>query len=482
LHCQFYGGALAGLLKNETLGISISDDMSEPSPNHIAVIDIGKTNVKVVLFDLKSRVELAVHKQANTVRHDGPYPHYDVEKLWAFMLNSLRDLQHRYGVDAISMTTHGATAALVDDIGELSLPILDYEHTGPDDTRSEYESLRPDFSETGSPSLPIGLNLGAQLFWQQKKFEKAFARTKTIMLYPQYWSFRLCGVRASEVTSLGTHTDLWAPQTKCYSTLLEKLGWTKLMAPMQRAQTCLGTITESVAVATGLPKTTSVYCGIHDSNASLLPHLLSRPKPFSVVSSGTWVIVMAIGGIAVTLDPARESLLNVSADGNSVPTSRFMGGREYELLMQGESSPEWTEHDLAHVLENGIYFAPVNHQASIASVEGQWKVNSGVHEGELSIAQRHIVVSFYLACMTAKCLALIGAKGDTIVEGPFASNRLYLEMLATVTGRNVHAAIGTGTSLGAALLALPQTEPLAEIPTEVFQANQTWQNHFGQDH
>lgn len=57
--------------------------------------------------------------------------------------------------------------------------------------------------------------------------------------------------------------------------------------------------------------------------------------------------------------------------------------------------------------------------------------------------------------MTSECLALAGASGPSVVEGPFAQNALYLEMLASATGRPVEAMTqsATGTSIGAALLA-----------------------------
>ncbi|MEI2612873.1 MAG: hypothetical protein V9G20_29880 [Candidatus Promineifilaceae bacterium] len=69
--------------------------------------------------------------------------------------------------------------------------------------------------------------------------------------------------------------------------------------------------------------------------------------------------------------------------------------------------------------------------------------------------ERVAVISFYLALMTAECLSLTGADGNTVVEGPFASNRLFLEMLGAATGRPVEAMTSskTGTSIGAALLA-----------------------------
>jgi sugar (pentulose or hexulose) kinase len=57
--------------------------------------------------------------------------------------------------------------------------------------------------------------------------------------------------------------------------------------------------------------------------------------------------------------------------------------------------------------------------------------------------------------ITATCLELAGADGEIVVEGPFARNRLFLEMLGVATGRAVMAQAGqaTGTSIGAALLA-----------------------------
>jgi sugar (pentulose or hexulose) kinase len=55
--------------------------------------------------------------------------------------------------------------------------------------------------------------------------------------------------------------------------------------------------------------------------------------------------------------------------------------------------------------------------------------------------------------MTEACLDLIGARGQIIVEGPFALNETYLSLLSALTGRDVIALPGsTGTSQGAALL------------------------------
>ncbi len=153
----------------------------------VAVIDIGKTNAKVALVDLDRAVELETRRTANSVLRSGLYPHYDEERLWNFILESLRELAPLAPIEAISTATHGATAALLDSEGRLALPILDYEFDGPRRTRAAYDELRPPFEESGSPRLPNGLNLGAQLHWQQASFPAEFARVKRIVTYPQYW-------------------------------------------------------------------------------------------------------------------------------------------------------------------------------------------------------------------------------------------------------------------------------------------------------
>lgn len=420
------------------------------SVRHVAVIDIGKTNTKLALVDLETRTEIAALRQPNRVRDDGPYPHHDVEAIWSFVIGGLTTLRRDRPIDAISVTTHGATAALIDCGGKLAVPVLDYEFHGPETTRDAYDALRPPFDETGSPPLPLGLNLGAQLFWQQQSFPDAFARTAAILTYPQYWAWRLTGVMASEVTSLGCHTDLWSPRKREFSALVGAMGLHGLFPTLRPANAVLGPIHPEIAARSGLDPTTPVACGIHDSNASLLPHLADREQPFAVVSTGTWVVAMSIGGRPIELDAGRDTLVNVDALGDPVPSARFMGGREFEVLMAGH--PQHPDaSDLAAAIERQAMLLPstVGGSGPFPRRQARWVTT------EPQGGQRHVAVSFYLALMTATCLDLVGAEGDVVVEGPFAANDAYLAMLAAATGRPVAANPqgSTGTSIGAALLA-----------------------------
>ena len=420
-------------------------------PHHIAVIDIGKTNVKLALVDLDRLEEVAVVTRPNTVLAGPPWPHFDLEGHWAFLLGALRSFHAEHGIDAISTTTHGASAVLLDEHGELVAPMLDYEHDGPDSLKDAYDALRPSFSESGSPRLPMGLNLGAQLHWIFTTRPELKERTAAILTYPQYWGYRLTGHIASDVSSLGCHTDLWNPHARGYSSLPARLGICEKMASARPATDILGTIQPAIAKATGLPETTPVHVGIHDSNASLLPHLMDSTPPFSVISTGTWVIAMAVGGDPIELDPAKDTLINVNAYGEPVPSARFMGGREYEIAMQGHKIVA-TEDDLRDVLDQGIYLLPAlqNDSGPVMGYGARWIGE----EPPVGTGLRAAAVSLYLAMVSAHCLTMIGHRGSIIAEGPFTRNNLYLDMLSTATDSPVRSCTtSTGTSIGAALLA-----------------------------
>ncbi|ARM15374.1 MULTISPECIES: FGGY-family carbohydrate kinase [Rhizobium] len=418
----------------------------------IAVLDIGKTNAKVVVLDAGTGAEIAVLKRPNITIKTGPYPHYDIEALWSFALDALKRLAQAPGFDAISITTHGAAAALLDRDGTLAMPVIDYEHEYPQEIRDAYTDLRPSFDETFSPRLAMGLNVGAQLHYQKSAFPAAFAEVATILTYAQYWTARLTGVAANELTSLGCHTDLWNPRAGGYSSLVDRLGIRALMAPIRSAFDALGPVLPDITAELGLAAPVPVYCGIHDSNASLLPHLVHREAPFAVVSTGTWVINFGVGGDLDHLDAQRDALANVDAYGRAVPSSRFMGGREFEILSAeiGPVNEKAAQAAIGPVIDKGMMLLP-----NIAPGSGPFpgKTSRWIGAEEASRGERHAAACLYLALMTHACLGLIGAKGPIIVEGPFALNETYLKLLAAVAGREVTALPGTtGTSQGAALL------------------------------
>ncbi|TGV63756.1 carbohydrate kinase, partial [Mesorhizobium sp. M2D.F.Ca.ET.160.01.1.1] len=133
----------------------------------------------------------------------------------------------------------------------------------------------------------------------------------------------------------------------------------------------------------------------------------------------------------VELDPARDTLVNVNALGDPVPSARFMGGREFSLLTDGQPQ-EWIDDDVAAALARQVLFLPSTQHGS---GPGPHRDARWINAEDWSPGQRFATMSFYLALMTSTCLELIGGDGPTTVEGPFARNPLFVRMLAAATER-----------------------------------------------
>lgn len=386
------------------------------------VFDIGKTNAKLTLIAADG-AQIAEQRRPNTILPGAPYPHHDTEGIWLWMLGVLRDFAVRAEIGAIVPVTHGATAALIGDDG-LVLPVLDYEFALPAAHVERYDSMRPPYAGSYSPRLAAGLNLGSQLVWQAHAFPAEFARVRHILMYPQYWAWRLCGVAAGEVTSLGCHTDLWQPARQQYSALVERMGWHGLFPALQPAWQALGAIKPGLAAQLGLPADCQVLCGIHDSNASLLRHLGASPAP-AVLSTGTWVIAAAPG---MALDGLREEadmLANSSAFAQPVPCMRFMGGREFGAIA-GAVPAAFTASDLALLVGRGTFALPCFAEAGPFSQ----RVGGIAGPAPTDARQWAALASLYIALMCDYCLDALGVQGDVVVEGAFTGNAHFAPLLA----------------------------------------------------
>jgi sugar (pentulose or hexulose) kinase len=229
---------------------------------------------------------------------------------------------------------------------------------------------------------------------------------------------------------------------------------------------------------TGLPADCQVLCGLHDSNAALLaarqyPEIGGREC--TVISTGTWFVAMHSVASGTTCDLSRLSekrdcLVNVDAFGVPVPSARFMGGRETELIEQAEGTMlDPTEHKdelirlAARAVAEDIYVLP-----AVQRGVGPYPDNAGgwSNRPENETARR-AVAGLYLALMTDALLALLGARGTLAIEGRFAGDPVFTGALAALRpDRPVYLLpVLDNLSLGALHLVAPC--PPHEKPTKV---------------
>ncbi|MCB6183340.1 L-fuculose kinase [Leeia sp. TBRC 13508] len=425
----------------------------------IAVFDIGKTNAKLTVTTRSGAVLLET-RTLNHVVQTGRYPHADVDGLWAWLCQTLQSFSDRLAITQFVTTTHGATAALIGD-GELVFPVMDYEWGIEDEAL--YANERPSFQETCSPKLPAGLNLGRQIAWLANTQPEAFAQVTSILMYPQYWAWRLTGHAVSEVTSLGCHTDLWTPSTGDFSSLVAKKGWRHLFPPLVSANTVVGTVLPTVALETGLAAHCEVIAGIHDSNASLLPYLSasSKGESLTVLSSGTWLIMANIGGDVSCIEESADMLANVSAYGQAIACARFMGGREFAEIA-GQSLSPCAEADISRLISESIFALP-----AFAETGGPFMGKSGkiTTDRVLSAEEKYALATLYLVCVTHYCLQKLGSQGRHVIEGGLAGNPFFAALLAGLdSSRRVYCSDDlAGTTGGALLLCQTDNIPIKQL-------------------
>lgn len=388
------------------------------------VIDLGKTLAKVSLWD-RAGQRLDVRTRANAAAGGA----LDVPGISAWLIEALGAFAG-HPVEAIVPVGHGAGLAALRD-GALAFAPLDYEAEIPAETMARYRAARDPFAVTGSPALPHGLNLGAQVWWLE---ERGLLTGTTLLPWAQYWAWFLSGAAANEVSSLGCHTDLWAPAEGGFSPLVQRMGWAERFAPMVHAGAVIGTLKPEIAAATGLSPRVRVLAGVHDSNAAL--HAARgfadvADREATVLSTGTWFVAMRrTRGSAPALPQGRDCLVNVDVDGRAVPSARFMGGREIEIAAQGARVDDPAEQadllaEVPELLARGTMLVP-----TLAPGCGPFPDRQARWIGEPGDGRT--AACLYAALMADAALDLIGAQDVLLVEGRFAGAEVFVRALAAL--------------------------------------------------
>jgi len=304
------------------------------------VIDIGKTNKKILVYDKNLKIQFIRKTQIGTYLHD----ELDVEDVAAierWLISQLAELSRIYHITGISISTHGAMAVCVGDDGLPCVPPLAY-------TNEITKEIRDDFyntmgtvgalqEETATAEIKPLVNVGKLLWYAKQLYPREFERIVHVLFYPQYFGFRLTGRVAADITSIGAHTYLWNFKLANWSDMVGKLGLIDKLPqhPLVPFES-IGTISTVVSELTGLPTDTPVTAGVHDSNASLIPYLIKKGNGFVLNSTGTWCVAMHPQEEITFTEEERGNLVyyNLSYRSQPVKTSIVMAGLEYETWLE----------------------------------------------------------------------------------------------------------------------------------------------------
>jgi len=454
------------------------------------VLDVGKTLSKLTLWTADGQLLERRTRPNESLETAAGYRGLDALGIEPWLASALSDLARTAKIGAIIPVAHGAAAALLGESG-LAQPPLDYEQPIPNGVRHSYDAQREPFALTGSPALPNGLNLGAQLHYLEALQRVRIPAPVRIVPWAQYWSWLLSGVAAADVTNLGCHTDLWYPLSGTHSKLSIERGWAACMAPLASSGDVLGLLTPHWVQRTGLAPDVKVHCGLHDSNASLLaartyPEIAGHEA--TVLSTGTWFIAMRTPSGDASFEMAslcetRDCLVNVDVFGRPIPSARFMGGREIEVLSAGprvdapENQPALVQAVPA-VLASGLMALPTFTPGCgpYPDGHGRWICDCA------NEATRLAAVCLYAALVADESLDLIGAKDTLLIEGRFARCEVFARALASLRPATaVYVAHSeSDASFGALCLLNPDLSPpssltrVAPLPEDLQEYRRRW--------
>lgn len=434
------------------------DRIDDGQPATVAVLDVGKTNVKLNAVTASGAI-LETLSVPNPVLQDGPWQHHDLQRLGDWVFDNLAGLAKRHPLSTFVSSGHGSGGVLVgsdpDDGDGTALPMIDYEQVLPDDIRIRYTPLAGSFLDRGSAMMHGATHQARQMFWMQQTQPEAFSRARWFLGVPQYWAWRLSGVAVSEATILGAQSHLWNVAEKRWSPIVRSEGWSNLLPPFAKAWEAVGTIRPALAERYGLPANMKVLAGIHDSSANFYRYQAAGFDEATVVSTGTWIVALSSKTPLDRLDEHRGMTCNSDVHGRPVGGALTMGGREFTHVAGRDDAHFNADAALVgRMIGQGTMALP-----SFGDDDGLFPGSAGKgHVADpqpVNAAERKALAVLYTALLTVECLDALGSAGRVILDGSFLRDPLYAALVAALRpqGDTVANLDAYGVASGTALLA-----------------------------
>jgi sugar (pentulose or hexulose) kinase len=292
----------------------------------IAIFDVGKTNKKLLLFDEQYKLVYEESSPFEEIKDEDGFPCEDVNALTSWVKESFNSIINHedYEVKAVNFSAYGASFVYLDEKGKVLLPLYNYLKPYPEHLQKQFYQTYGGESQvakqTASPVLG-SLNSGMQVYRIKYEKPELFAKIKHALHLPQYLSYILGGVAATDITSVGCHTNLWHFPSNDYHPWVSAEGIDKKFAP----------IADGFMIA-GRNNSIAIGIGLHDSSAALIPYFSSFSEPFMLLSTGTWCISLNPfnNNFLTDYELHQDCLCYLSYKGNPVKAARLFAGYEHE--------------------------------------------------------------------------------------------------------------------------------------------------------
>jgi L-fuculokinase len=466
----------------------------------VAIIDVGKTNKKLFLFDRHYRIVWERTDQFAETTDDDDDPSEDLPRLRAWVLASVAEVLAlpAFDVQALNVSAYGASLVYVGADGEPVGHLYNYLKPFPDALRqqfyAQYGPVDALSVQTASPALD-SLNSGLQLYRLKHDRPALFAQVAFALHLPQYVAYLLNNRPVAEITSLGCHTLLWDFDRNDYHDWVKQENLESRLLPVAPSDSVISTDFGGNQVPVGI--------GLHDSSAALIPYLMAfGDSSFVLISTGTWCISLnpfTPADEPLTAEELQYDCLSyLSYRGQPVKASRLFAGHEHEQQTRrlarhfgiADDHYKHIQYDRRLLRQLQHHNPPLPEPARSASgliapnvmpllaqsVFGR-RALADFPDYETAYHQLMLDLMVGQLISTALVLPVDGSPGESrsgvsriFVDGGFSQNPVYMNLLAAAFPQlEVWAAsVAQASALGAALAIHAHWNPLP-IPPDLIQ-------------
>ncbi len=278
-------------------------------------------------------------------------------------------------------------------------------------------------------------------------------KAKSFLMLPDYFHFRLTGVKKQEYTNATTTGMVNSITHEWDEEILEKLGYKKeLFGELSQPGTVVGDFSDEIAAIVGY-KAKVVLPATHDTASAVLAAPLSAQTPY--ISSGTWSLLGVEQNYAHTTAAAREA--GYSNEGS------VKGQFRLQINIMGL----WMIQQVRHELDDKYSFAELADMARRNPVDDEINVNDqkflapesmidAINEsvgrtltvGEMAYVIYNNLARYYNASLQA-LEKVTGEKYDTLnIIGGGSKNMLLNELTMEYTGKKIITGPAEGTAIG----------------------------------
>lgn len=382
---------------------------------------------------------------------------WDTEHLYAEILNGLKRAGELGKIPAtVGIDTWGVDYVLLGEDGESLGDVYCYRDQRTERAMEEVHKIIPQNELYGITGIQIAsINTVYQLFCDREsgKLDKA----SSLLMLPDYFNFRLTGVKRQEYTNATTTGMVNALTHTWDENIISRLGYKKeLFGELSAPGTAVGSFTDAVKEYVGY-NATVLLPATHDTASAVLAAPLDSRTPY--ISSGTWSLL----GVertyahtdAVSLEKNYSNEGSVNGDFRlqknimglwMIQQVRHEANDAYsfaELAEMAKSSPVPYEIDV----NDGRFLAPESMTEEICAAVGR----------KLNISEIAYVIYNNLAKSYAEAMdaleEITGEKYETLnIIGGGSKNGFLNELTAKYTRRKITAGPSECTAIGNILM------------------------------